>query len=142
MACVQWGTWKNIAWFKILCWNLISKANFSSRVRIDFKKITVHHNRFVLMEDSIVQFKHLPSNQWVIAINQADNLSLLTMFMHALINVLKGLLAEWVNDDLDFLGWDCFFIYILLDKLSGVFWGMVIDVDYTIVLIILHEDRI
>ncbi len=94
------------------------------------------------MEDSVIKTQHLSSIEGVISINKTHNLTIFAMLMYAFINVLKCFLIHWVDNEVDFLFWDSFFINVFLDKLPSLFGWMIINVYNAIIAVILHEEWI
>ena len=62
------------------------------------------------------------------------------MFIYGVINCLNRFFVDLLNDNLDFLGWDVVGCNVLFDIKLCVVFRAIIDINYVVVGIILHEN--
>lgn len=128
--------------YEIRPWNLSPKSKTGPVVCQDFQKVAVDKSGLFALIHCIVELEDLPSKERIISINQADNLSIRTIGMNSIIDVIQGFFVDAVDENLYFF----YRNFLLFDVLSNefprpVFWGIV-DVNHVIVLVVLHENRV
>ena len=128
--------------YKIGSWNLSAKSKTGPIVCQYFQKVAVDKSGLFVLIDGIVELEDLPSKERIVSINQTDNLSIRTIGMNSIVDVIQGFLIDAVDENLDFLYWN----FLLFDVLSNefscpVFWSIVY-VNHMIVLVVLHENRV
>lgn len=94
------------------------------------------------MEECVIKFEDLPSAEWVVSVNESNNLSIGALFMYFFVDVLHGLFVDVVDDDFDFFLWNALLFDILFDKLTSFIRWMIIDVDNMIIWVLLHKNRV
>lgn len=64
------------------------------------------------------------------------------MPMNGIIDIFQCKHIFLVDNDLDFALWDAFFLDIPFDVIAGAVGGVVVDVDYVVVGVVLHEEGV
>ena len=94
------------------------------------------------MIKGIVKFQNLTSIQRVITINYSNNLIASAVIVDCFINVLHCLFVLLIYDDFEFVLWDFFFFNVFIDEIPSSIGRIVIDVQNSVVLVVLHKNRI
>ncbi len=94
------------------------------------------------MKDGIVETQNLPSIKRIVPVNQAHDVSIATVLMYAFVNVLKSLFINRVYDDLNLILGYLFLSYVLSNKVARFLWGMIVNVDDLVILIVLHKEGV
>lgn len=117
-------------------------TNKSLFIEHDMQIAAIHKRTFGPLINCIEHAKHLCAHKCIIPINQHNNLALFTMPMNRIIDIFQGKHIFLVDNDLDLALWDAFFLYISFDVVAGAVRGVVVDVDYVVVGVVLHEEGV
>ena len=106
------------------------------------KEVTVSHGCIISLINCVIKSQYVSANKRIITINDDHHLSRITVFVNSHVKVVHGLSIFFVDDDLNVLLRYFFIFEIFFHILSCFIRWTIINVDYMIIVIILHENGV
>ena len=106
------------------------------------KVITVHKRTLCPLINSIIQRKHLPPHKRVIPIDQHHYLPWTTIIMYGVVNILQRKYIFLIYHYSDFILRNISLLYIPLNILPCFIWRCIVNINYMIILVLLHKNRV